>query len=142
MSLDDAWAAGFVDGEGCFHLQKIWPRPKVGDNWKPRIEVAQTDERPILKLQTMFGGRVLKLKRRANRRQVWRWDLCGVPVEKALRRLIPYLVVKKEQAEIVLEYCSIMSHDRGYRLTPECRELRSRLVTKLLNERKDTSSGM
>lgn len=135
MGCDDAWAAGFVDGEGYLHLQPTWPKRTLA-NWKPRIEVAQTDPRPLYKLQQLFGGVVLKLRIRENRRQAYRWDCTGPCVRGALERMIPYLIVKREQAQVLLDYCNNMK-PRGGRLTVGDVQLRTTLVQKLLNLRKE-----
>jgi LAGLIDADG endonuclease len=44
-----AWAAGFIDGEGCFSLHS---------NQRVRLSVVQHDLRPLKKLQTIIGGSI------------------------------------------------------------------------------------
>lgn len=40
----------------------------------------------------------------ANRRQAWQWAVYGDEARALLRATLPYLVTKREQAEIALEF--------------------------------------
>lgn len=49
------WLAGFIDGEGCFY---------IGKARTPKVQVAQKDPWPLLKIQRMLGGRIYRFKGR------------------------------------------------------------------------------
>lgn len=107
---DLAWAAGFLDGEGCFSIKVKNSKPH-----EPFIAAFQkaTGE-PIYKLQEMFGGAVRVIS------DGWEWRISGATsVRNALPLLIPYLVVKWTQADLLLSYCqSINPHNGGRPLEP------------------------
>ena len=92
--LQLAWAAGFIDGEGCIRC-----RPREG-LYRVRLAVAQNESQPLLLLQYCFGGNVIKGKTT----QVYIWEFNGVDVINALEELVPFLVTKKEEAQEVIKY--------------------------------------
>lgn len=51
--IDLAWAAGFLEGEGCFG----WSGGKKGPS-SERISAGQKNPEPLYKLLAMFGGRI------------------------------------------------------------------------------------
>ncbi len=61
--LDPAWVAGFVDGEGCFHVS-INRQPKMSTGWQVlpefRIVQHQKNEAILIRLQRFFeAGKVV-----------------------------------------------------------------------------------
>ena len=56
--LDAEWVAGFVDGEGCFHVA-INRQPRMAIGWQvlPEFRIVQhrNDEQILTKLQSFFG---------------------------------------------------------------------------------------
>lgn len=102
--IELAWAAGFIDGDGCFSILK---GPKY---WYFRLTVGQADPRPLqrLTIATSLGkvkgpynrslGRVVQSNTSA-----YNWTLTGQPALQAYSLVKPYLSEpKKEQAESCL----------------------------------------
>ena len=126
---DLAWAAGFFDGDGCIVLARI-PRPKRYRT--PRhdayLSARQSTREPLSKMQTLLGGSIgitrqyakttwpkapgenTPSHRIANRKngtpiESYYWHLGGhKKIYDTLQRLLPYLVVKKAQAEALLPF--------------------------------------
>lgn len=132
MSTEFAWAAGFVDGEGYLAL-----RP-AGRSFGPKIEVAQISTAPLERLRNMFGGQVITLKMRKNRRQAYRWDLLGRSnIEYALKCMLPYMTVKAKQAELMLDFVSTLApKNSGRRVTEDVKEQRQRIFAEMCALRK------
>lgn len=115
--LDYAWAAGFVDGEGSIMLslsrrksikRRGHVESKAGQVYV-HFRVGQTDQAPLDKLMLLFGGKVTVLNmdmpsRRKNVLQFYEWNSFGATAVAALRKIVPYLMVKKSQAELAIEY--------------------------------------
>lgn len=55
--MDLAWAAGFIEGEGCYGRSG-----GTHNSQTERIQVAQKDPECLLRLQAMFGGRIGRQK--------------------------------------------------------------------------------
>ena len=85
-----AYLAGVVDSDGC--ISYYAKRNQV------RITVNQKDGRAIDYLYGAFGGNVYKSKG-----PVYRWEIVGKRAQSLLKRLIPFLRIKKHQAELSLQ---------------------------------------
>ena len=62
------WAAGFLEGEGCFH-------PNHGKNViNPTVTCSQVQLQPLSRLIDIFGGRIYFLTDKRNGKKINRWD--------------------------------------------------------------------
>jgi hypothetical protein len=94
MNADLAYAAGFIDGEGCFRIES---------NGAVAIRVVNT-HRPTLEfLQGLLGGSVAARKQRINKPQ-YLWAVYGDNALSATELLLPYLREKRPQAELLVTY--------------------------------------
>jgi len=108
-AVTDAWAAGFFDADGCVRIGKQRRRREGRTVYALRAIVAQSaDECPetLLALQSEFGGSLSSSpdRRRGNRKPKWEWLLASRKAERFLRRIFPYVVGKREQVRLALEY--------------------------------------
>ena len=96
---DYAYLAGYTDGEGHFGFTRS----------SPRFEVTNTCPIVLLKLKTKFGGevRLSTVSSKLNRRHAWRYSAHVASIPKILKKILPFLVEKKPQALLLLEYMSI-----------------------------------
>jgi hypothetical protein len=89
------WAAGFLEGEGSF----------IYHNWTPAVLASQVEKEPLEKIQILFGGNLRLCSRQAyrnkgqNAKDIWRWDIFGVPAIFLMFRLYP-LMSRKRQEQI------------------------------------------
>jgi hypothetical protein len=105
-----AWAAGFVDGEGCF----IMSANSHNDSYTVGLVVSQTHPEPLDELARLFGG-VVKLRKAptAAGSPVYIWRIGGVEkLSPVLEEIVPYLKFKQRQAELLLMYCKTVGYDR------------------------------
>jgi hypothetical protein len=63
---DLSWAAGFLEGEGCF---------RVASNTET-VGAPQLNREPLARLQSLFGGR-LKLRQKPDGRTIYEWRVSG-----------------------------------------------------------------
>lgn len=91
---DLAWAAGFFDGEGYFGVNDAHNRAS------PFVSVTQKRQMPLLKLQQMFQG---SLHYYEYQYSFWVWRLTGAKSVLRVAPVVPYLVLKKAEAELLLE---------------------------------------
>lgn len=102
---DHAWAAGILDGEGCIQIS----RSRTGHTLNLTVGQSSRDGAPgpmLLRLQSLYGGRIWehRTRHRLGRRPHHVWGLVARQAEAVLRATLPYLVEKRGQAEIALEY--------------------------------------
>ena len=89
------YLAGFFDGEGWVTIALS------GGKYTLQIGAANIDTRPLLLMQERWGGSVL---RQGKTKLCWSWRACSDQAYDALREMLPYLIVKRGQAEIAMEY--------------------------------------
>lgn len=113
---DYAWAAGFLDGEGYLTVQRKNPsygirrsgpnvgRPrKEGYTYTLTIMATNNNSLPIDRLVTIFGGRNAPVHR-TNKRDYFRWRLCGDAALAALEAMLPFLVGKHALASVCIGF--------------------------------------
>jgi hypothetical protein len=105
MSMIDAYAAGLVDGEGCIYVQDSVRKGSGRRAYSATVEIGMAEKAKSLltAMQRVHGGTV-KSSRPASDRWAasYAWTVSGTDAERCLERLLPYLVLKKEQARLAL----------------------------------------
>lgn len=93
------YLAGIVDGEGCIHGGISSGRPQV---W---IRVSMTHPYAPTLLYTLFKGH-LNESTIPSGKLMYAWVAGGCTAGKAVEALLPWLVVKKKQAELLKLFVS------------------------------------
>lgn len=100
--IDLAWAAGFIDGEGAVGLYKK-NTSHCYFSFFVRISVANTNLPALERLKNMFGGSIQRTNHNGrNQKPCWTWYCQSALAAKTLEQLLPYLFVKREQAELCI----------------------------------------
>jgi hypothetical protein len=99
MDTNYAWAAGFFDGEGCVSVVLYRER------FMMRLYVGNTDVRPLYIFKGLFGGSIgARGAKIPNAKPAYYWQATSQQALTALREMLPYLVVKRGQAELALQF--------------------------------------
>jgi hypothetical protein len=96
------WAAGFIDGEGCVSISK---QKNPDHNWYGYglgLAVSQKTEAPLKRLHEMFGGHLFSYQSRGA--TYYRWQHWSHGALAALKELLPYLLVKRDIAEVGIRF--------------------------------------
>lgn len=111
-----AYLAGIVDGEGYIGIKTTPARgDRVTTGFHARIQVRMTDE-PAIALLSQLGGSYYRENPHAERgKPLYCWQVSDRLAEQALTALLPYLRVKKQQAETVLELRRLQATGREHR---------------------------
>jgi len=125
---DLAYTAGIIDGEGCI---SIVPRKLDGKVYHSLfVAVTCTDTVIVPWLKATFGGNTHQVKeRRKNHRDMLQWGISTQEAEDFLRRILPWLRLKKPQAELAL-YFRTLKRD-GYTVSKKTFDERDRCYRKL-----------
>jgi len=96
-----AYLAGIIDTEGCVGI-----RDNSGQAFAPYIKINNTNEALIKWIDSLFKGSVRHHKyKKESCRDCYLWDLYGKKnIENVLLSVLPYLVIKKELANTVLQF--------------------------------------
>ena len=112
---DLAYLAGILDGEGSISIHKHKDKSShLGYCYQLVINVANTNEWLINWIHLSFGGWIYK-KRMISRhyKQVYLWSASSLQAKTLLELVLPYLRIKKPQAEIALQFQSKKQHNSG-----------------------------
>ena len=106
------YLAGIIDGEGTI---SIFENKVKGQTWNVRhnaaIGLGLTDRPVVQMFADRFGGNVRE-ERVPNRKLMYRWYAVGNKrAPEVIKHFLPYLHIKKRQAEIVMEFI------KGYKNT-------------------------
>lgn len=108
---DAAYFAGFVDGEGCITIdrqKRTNAHHKQPFYYVPRMSVTNR-HKPTLDYLYILSGEVGSYRTRCLSVRNPKWADCywlgwtGRGIEKFLPKILPYLKIKRKQAELVLE---------------------------------------
>lgn len=132
-----AYTAGLIDGEGCIDIginKSLYNRGLAKNpQYIVRVTIHMTDVAPLEYLQSIFGGSVIKRNRTAKSyKPHWKdsydWKIASKSATDLLAEIEPYLINKREQALVALEFTPNVC---GVKLTSEDHSKRSSLRDKL-----------
>ncbi|MGB9903467.1 MAG: LAGLIDADG family homing endonuclease [Desulfotomaculales bacterium] len=131
--VDLGWVAGIIDGEGTITIapRKRTDRKCRVDGWMVTVRVANTDSRIIQKLNhvlhDLLGCTGYVQEKRPNRcAKCYYWLVANRRALVLLELVYPYLVSKKEQAEVAIEFQRRMSTFSGIHVVE--RDGRGRII--------------
>jgi hypothetical protein len=110
------WLAGFFDGDGHVSISRF----KTAQMGKPYLRLKCTFTGTNLLTMTFiaskcgFGGPYWK-KAAKYKSKVYELDICGKKAEPFLRMILPYVIIRRKQVELALEFASIMHVGSGCR---------------------------
>lgn len=121
-----AYIAGIIDGEGSINISK----EKGGKNYVLRVTVNNIDPNLIIYLKENVGGSIFQAHGKINqRRSLYNWVISAKKAGLFLKKILPYLIIKKDQAETAILFQSTTS--QGI-LTNEIKEKREELRQKII----------
>ena len=111
---ESAWLAGIIDGEGTIG---IWSNGKSSrrTNYVAHLQVGNTNTQMLLRIVEFTGcGTINSGKaRRENHKQLYKWRVNPMQIRGILPQIEPYLVIKRFQAQLVIEYLRMQKDGRG-----------------------------
>lgn len=107
-----AYLGGFIDGEGTIWITKSnWRNlyfEKTGSksgNYSAKVAAKQVKPEPLQLAQSVFGGSLWQEKKNYGhftKKRLWVWSIQNRVAVKALNFLLPFLIIKKEQAKLCI----------------------------------------
>ena len=102
------YAAGLIDGEGCISVKKVNNfGKKRNPEYSLQVSMNLLDGGPIDFMYGCFGGSIYFI--RASKYDIvhqdnWRWEINRKPAQKFLKQILPFLKIKKNQAELGIRF--------------------------------------
>lgn len=101
-----AYTAGLVDGEGCICVEK----------GRPVVQVRMCDHQGPEFLHEHWGGQLrLEASPEPNSRASMRWRAQGDSARVFLSDVAPWLMVKRQQADLAIELAGVPASQPDYR---------------------------
>jgi hypothetical protein len=130
MDIDNAYMAGFFDGEGYIGLLKRLRKGKYTEYFL-QMAIGQKDGAVMDWVKGCYGGHIHKVKRDGS----YFWIASNKSAYEILKRITPYLKYKKPQAILALEFFEGFTRTNRA-LPPEEFERRERILNALKAEKK------
>ncbi|HEX3523619.1 MAG TPA: LAGLIDADG family homing endonuclease [Stellaceae bacterium] len=134
---DLAYLAGFIDGEGSISIFPGTSRGRRRDNL--RLDIYNTNEAVLQWIKRTFGGRIHKVGRpkARNTKQEYVWAAGAQCAAQILKACLPFLKIKRTQAELFIQHQATSRRNGRYYTPPEILAVRNDIVAKMasLNRR-------
>lgn len=112
-----AWLAGVIDGEGAIYLSRVSdPRTRRGFMYVPVLSISNCDRFFLIRVGETIGEGTVQLAKRATKRWKTKWVYAasaGV-LRVILPQILPYLIVKRRQAQTALDYLTFIDQNPIY----------------------------
>ncbi|MCK4782097.1 hypothetical protein KAS79_04235 [Candidatus Parcubacteria bacterium] len=135
---DLAYLAGIIDGEGCIQLSKSMNnnRRYTPYSYFSTITVEMGCKDVPEWILKRFGGSLRSRIRKNRRLTMWTWQVSNGFSEELVNHLLPFLVQKKREAELFIEFRKTIKSNRKVALTPKILLFRDLLIRELRGLRK------
>lgn len=112
-----SYLAGLIDGDGSFTIGKLKSASR-SPLYFPLMQFGFQKEDVVNMFLKYFGGSVFKIDPKKDKRYTqpfFLWRLRSIEnVKPVLEKLIQYLVLKRDRAEVLLDFCNNFVFKRGH----------------------------
>lgn len=102
-----AWMAGFIDGEGTLTILKVMVQGSSSPRYRATAQITNSNLEALRIFQQFYGGSIRNIYdwrlRALNWAQCYEWRCPGGQMQSLLSDIYPYLVIKKPNADIIME---------------------------------------
>ena len=120
MKISNQYLAGFLDGEGYIGINR---HAKIKDKYQQfdlRVEIVNCDQVVIQRIAKKLGLEIIRREwRKVNWKPSYRASIGGNRAARLLRRLLPYLIVKKKQAKLAIEFQQMKNQKNWKKMNPD-----------------------
>ncbi len=120
-----AYLAGLIDGDGSIQINKRHKKTE----YLASLKICMTNKKIIEWLKDNFGGTIYNWKQKFPNRDMYNWSLNAQESSILLKRTLPYLIVKKQQALNLIVFSNTLLN-YGKKLTKTIQEKRELLYQK------------
>lgn len=138
MYESNAYAAGLFDGEGSIIISARGSRIKSNSQrsiyYHLSISIANTHHGIMEYLRLYYDG-LINNGRVTNGKPIWFWTLHSRNAASFLDNILPYLIIKKEEAKIAIEFQDHMDEPIKYPLSLDVIAYRETFRTRIKEAR-------
>ena len=134
-----SYCAGMFDADGCFSMYTSLHKGSAGHRYYiPTATIDIREEIIVDIFLKLFGGsKQYKIKKVIGHSPTYYWKASGRALENFILKIQPYLILKAEQAELILKFRDIRKGKSTKKITEEeVNEMeKCRLAMNLLNKK-------
>ena len=124
------YVAGVLDCDGAIWISADHSRQSA--RYMMRVSVSNTRRGLLDFFAEHFGGRVNRYKKHSHKwKDEYRWAVNGLPAAEILNSCLPYLVIKRPQAMLALEFATTIQPGQT-RIPDSFRQMRERIYREML----------
>lgn len=116
-----AWAAGFIDGEGCIRITRSYRKDTGYRTVFIEVSITQSSRELLDLFKARWGGYIAHHKKgfksSYTKREMFQYKVAAKGAAKLLEDVYPYLIGKKQQAKYTRAFAAILSMKRGKKNT-------------------------
>lgn len=115
MKILYAYLAGAIDIDGRISIRRTRRRDRrrIGYYYTATIALSESDPTLPDLLQTTFPARRMEYQAKNRKQRAWHmWEAVGPSAKEPLVCLLPYLRIRRRQAELALSLLTLMQHDK------------------------------
>ncbi len=128
ITTEISYIAGFFDGEGCVRIKKAG---HSNNCFFVIAHLTNTNLEILQKVKLLFGGSI-RFQEEGRNKRIYNWSLSCSEAVDFLRTLLPFLIEKREQAELALHFHfnkEILSKDDKIILYQKMRDLKKQQIS-------------
>lgn len=113
-----AYIAGIIDGEGYIGVKRMTSarQDRRSPGYHARIQIRMVHEGAIKLIADTLGGWYFKEKAHVVKgRPLFCYQASDASAENVIRKVLPYLIVKRDSAEAVLQLRALQADGRNHR---------------------------
>ena len=116
--LQDAWTAGFFDGEGSVVVSVSSGK---GQTWTSlHVTLSQQDKEPLLLMKKWYGGNIVKGRSSGEWRKkaftmCHRWVVYNEVAVQFLMKIRPYTILKSQEIDLAIQWPTRSEDGKQYR---------------------------
>jgi len=134
-----SYTAGYIDGDGCFYLGKTIQKPKMITVYEYSIQAVSVKKPVLDHFVDIFGGCIRKKPEKINHRSAYCWTIKTEKSVKCAQQIIKYLVDKKQQCEIYIQYTKTISSNNFKTVKTSIIMERENLISEIRKEKHMTN---
>ena len=120
--FDRGWLIGVIDSDGSLCLVKRkYKRNRLGYSYLPILCIATTSEKLVKRCASLIGASWRKSSpdTRNNRKPMWEMMAYSGILRVLLPKIVDDLIVKKQQATLLIESLNLLEENRNWTKAPE-----------------------
>jgi hypothetical protein len=124
--IDVAWAAGFLEGEGCFGWYgggtRRRAKPHLTRTANAVINASQNEREPLDRLVSIFGAGRINPKRNKVR-TAWEWRCQGHAAIPVMKAVLPHMSARRAERirEVIAEHNALQEQIATRKNAPTCK---------------------